>query len=49
MPMPLYEAKAELAGDDIVELLGAARRILSALPAGRQDLLYEPHRTKSAL
>ncbi|WP_405974857.1 metalloregulator ArsR/SmtB family transcription factor [Streptomyces sp. NBC_00988] len=31
----------ELAGGDVAELLGAARRILSVLLAGRQELLDE--------
>ena len=31
----------ELAGGDVAELLGAARRILSTLLRGRQDLLAE--------
>jgi DNA-binding transcriptional ArsR family regulator len=31
----------ELAGGDVAELLAAARRILSVLLAGRQDLLEE--------
>lgn len=31
----------ELAGGDVAELLGAARRILSVLLAGRQELLEE--------
>ncbi|MFD1662997.1 ArsR/SmtB family transcription factor [Streptomyces caeni] len=31
----------ELAGGDVAELLGAARRILAVLLAGRQDLLDE--------
>ncbi|WP_369240906.1 ArsR/SmtB family transcription factor [Streptomyces sp. R21] len=31
----------ELTGGDVAELLGAARRVLSVLAAGRQDLLDE--------
>lgn len=38
----------ELAGGDVVELLAAARRILSVLLAGRQDLLDELRRTEGA-
>ncbi|MET8568958.1 metalloregulator ArsR/SmtB family transcription factor [Streptomyces sp. NPDC004783] len=38
----------ELAGGDVVELLAAARRILSVLLAGRQDLLDELRRTDAA-
>ncbi|MEV5910251.1 transcriptional regulator [Streptomyces sp. WAC 01325] len=37
----------ELAGGDVVELLAAARRILSVLLAGRQDLLDELRRTQA--
>ncbi|MFE4698700.1 ArsR/SmtB family transcription factor [Streptomyces sp. NPDC056738] len=33
----------ELAGGDVAELLAAARRVLSVLLAGRQDLLNELH------
>ncbi|MGW3949530.1 ArsR/SmtB family transcription factor [Streptomyces sp. NPDC004752] len=36
----------ELAGGDVAELLAAARRILSVLLAGRQDLLAELRRTE---
>ena len=39
----------ELAGGDVAELLAAARRILSVLLAGRQDLLAELHGTEPAL
>ncbi|GHH28786.1 ArsR/SmtB family transcription factor [Streptomyces lanatus] len=35
----------KLAGGDVAELLAAARRILSELLAGRQDLLHELRRT----
>ncbi|WP_406164746.1 ArsR/SmtB family transcription factor [Streptomyces sp. NBC_00996] len=38
----------ELAGGDVAELLAAARRILSVLLAGRQDLLDELRGTESA-
>lgn len=38
----------ELAGGDVAELLAAARRILSVLLAGRQDLLDELRRTEPA-
>ncbi|MFC3572592.1 ArsR/SmtB family transcription factor [Streptomyces yaanensis] len=38
----------ELAGGDVAELLAAARRILSVLLAGRQDLLDELGRTEPA-
>jgi ArsR family transcriptional regulator len=38
----------ELAGGDVAELLSAARRILSVLLAGRQDLLTELRGTESA-
>ncbi|QOV34032.1 winged helix-turn-helix transcriptional regulator [Streptomyces ferrugineus] len=38
----------ELAGGDVAELLAAARRILSVLLAGRQDLLDELRRTQAA-
>lgn len=38
----------ELAGGDVAELLAAARRILSVLLAGRQDLLDELRRTEAA-
>ncbi|UIX34228.1 ArsR/SmtB family transcription factor [Streptomyces sp. GQFP] len=37
----------ELAGGDVAELLGAARRILSVLLAGRQELLAELRATES--
>ncbi|MES5824787.1 metalloregulator ArsR/SmtB family transcription factor [Streptomyces sp. RG80] len=37
----------ELAGGDVAELLGAARRILSVLLAGQQDLLDELRRTET--
>ncbi|PWI13136.1 transcriptional regulator [Streptomyces sp. Act143] len=37
----------ELAGGDVAELLAAARRILSVLLAGRQDLLAELRETES--
>ncbi|MGW4871778.1 ArsR/SmtB family transcription factor [Streptomyces sp. bgisy027] len=37
----------ELVGGDVVELLAAARRILSVLLAGRQDLLEELRRTQA--
>ncbi|WP_405638974.1 ArsR/SmtB family transcription factor [Streptomyces sp. NBC_00019] len=39
----------ELAGGDVAELMAAARRILSMLLAGRQDLLAELRGTESAL
>ncbi|KUL24686.1 ArsR/SmtB family transcription factor [Streptomyces regalis] len=39
----------ELAGGDVAELLASARRILSVLLAGRQDLLAELRGTESAL
>ncbi len=39
----------ELAGGDVAELLAAARRILSVLLAGRQDLLTELRGTEAAL
>ncbi|MGP4050183.1 ArsR/SmtB family transcription factor [Streptomyces sp. 2A115] len=38
----------ELAGGDVAELLAAARRILSVLMAGRQELLDELRATESA-
>jgi DNA-binding transcriptional ArsR family regulator len=38
----------ELAGGDVAELLAAARRILSTLLAGRQDLLAELRGTEAA-
>ncbi|MEU6379806.1 metalloregulator ArsR/SmtB family transcription factor [Streptomyces sp. NPDC046909] len=38
----------ELAGGDVAELLATARRILSVLLAGRQDLLDELRRTEAA-
>ncbi|GAA3784608.1 metalloregulator ArsR/SmtB family transcription factor [Streptomyces coacervatus] len=38
----------ELAGGDVAELLAAARRILSVLLAGRQELLDELRATESA-
>ncbi|MEU6379844.1 metalloregulator ArsR/SmtB family transcription factor [Streptomyces sp. NPDC046909] len=38
----------ELAGADVAELLATARRILSVLLAGRQDLLDELRRTEAA-
>ncbi|GGR68459.1 transcriptional regulator [Streptomyces humidus] len=38
----------ELAGGDVAELLAAARRILSVLLAGRQDLLDELRGTEPA-
>ncbi|MFK4104213.1 ArsR/SmtB family transcription factor [Streptomyces sp. NPDC019531] len=37
----------ELAGGDVAELLAAARRILSVLLAGQQDLLDELRRTET--
>jgi ArsR family transcriptional regulator len=39
----------ELAGCDVAELLAAARRVLSVLLAGRQELLDELRRTQAAL
>ncbi|KOU46913.1 ArsR family transcriptional regulator [Streptomyces sp. WM6378] len=38
----------ELAGGDVAELLAAARRILSALLAGQQDLLAQLHEADEA-
>ncbi|MEU8869067.1 ArsR/SmtB family transcription factor [Streptomyces umbrinus] len=38
----------ELSGGDVAELLAAARRILSVLLAGRQDLLEELRPTEPA-
>ncbi|MFJ8383989.1 ArsR/SmtB family transcription factor [Streptomyces sp. NPDC094438] len=38
----------ELAGGDVAELLAAARRILSALLAGQQDLLAQLHEADKA-
>ncbi|MET9393450.1 metalloregulator ArsR/SmtB family transcription factor [Streptomyces sp. NPDC006624] len=38
----------ELAGGDVVELLAAARRILTVLLAGQRDLLDELRRTEAS-
>ncbi|GAA2433757.1 ArsR/SmtB family transcription factor [Streptomyces mauvecolor] len=38
----------ELAGGDVAELLAAARRILSTLLAGQQDLLAQLHEADTA-
>lgn len=39
----------ELAGGDVAELLAAARRILSTLLAGQQDLLAQLHEAEKAV